>query len=209
MLNLLMIVLASIVIMYACNSFELGSRYLGRTFPPGIRGATINAIGSSLPELFTTFFLLFVYHDQRGYSAGIATCAGSAVFNAVVIPAMCIITVLYFGVRTRTGIEKVDFITVQRKGILRDAFFFVLSEVVLIIMLSAANVTWWMGGILVLLYLAYVGFLYREYKVGRLEVEDDEEEDDDEDLKEAKRPFLIKVLQLDFHGMLFQYSPMN
>lgn len=60
---------------------------------PGIRGASIEAVASSLPELFTTLFLLFVFHDEDGFSAGIATCAGSAIFNAALIPAICIIAV--------------------------------------------------------------------------------------------------------------------
>ncbi|HAA58723.1 MAG TPA: pseudouridine synthase, partial [Myxococcales bacterium] len=61
------IVITSVVIMYACDSFELASKKLGETFPKGIRGATINAVGSSLPELFTSFFLLFLYHNKDGF----------------------------------------------------------------------------------------------------------------------------------------------
>ena len=38
-------------------------------------------------------FLLFAHQDQDGFSAGIATCAGSALFNGAVIPAICIFAV--------------------------------------------------------------------------------------------------------------------
>ena len=94
--SLLVIVLTAIVIMYACDSFEEASDFLGRNMKEGTKGRTINAIGSSLPELFTTLILLFGPHifpsifkasGDEGFSAGIATCAGSAIFNAVIIPA--------------------------------------------------------------------------------------------------------------------------
>ena len=81
--SLVVIALMSIVIMYACNSFEVAADYLGRKMKPGVKGVTINAIGSSLPELFTTALLLFgplfapeFFGDRAdGFSAGIATCA--------------------------------------------------------------------------------------------------------------------------------------
>jgi cation:H+ antiporter len=209
LLNLGVIVLCSIVIMYACDSFELGSRYLGGNFPPGIRGATINAIGSSLPELFTTFFLLFVFHNQDGYSAGIATCAGSAIYNAVIIPALCILAVLFFGVKRADGsTEKVEGITVQREGLTRDAFFFILSEVVLIVMLSGTTITWWMGAVLVGLYLAYLGYLYRQYVRGKLPAEEDDDDESGDESTDAPH-FLRALLTLDFHWLLYKRGDIN
>ena len=70
--------------MYACDSFDDSASYLGRNMAPGLKGATINAIGSSMPELMTAFFLLFLFHERDGFAAGIATTAGSAIFNSVV-----------------------------------------------------------------------------------------------------------------------------
>ncbi len=203
LISLSIIVFTSIVIMYACESFEIGSRYLGKSFPPGIRGATINAIGSSLPELFTTFFLLFVYHDRDGFSAGIATCAGSAIYNAVIIPALCIIAVLFWGVKRSDGsVERVDSIHVQRKGMIRDAVFFIASEIILIVMLSRAVVSWWMGAILVMMYCFYLAYLYRQYRQGRIEPEDD---DDDDELEATEEPTLLRaLLTLDFHWMFYR-----
>ena len=51
------LVLCSVVISFACDSFEEAADFLGRNMPPGIKGATINAVGSSLPELFTASYL--------------------------------------------------------------------------------------------------------------------------------------------------------
>ena len=97
--------------MYACDSFEDAADYLGRNMKPGVKGATINAVGRSLPELFTTAIFLFGPHFSeelfgkigQGFASGIATCAGSAVFCAVIIPALCIFFVKIKGVRTPTG----------------------------------------------------------------------------------------------------------
>ena len=60
LLATLVIVFACIVIARASDGFEAAADYLGRNLNEGIKGATINAIGSSLPELLTTFFFLVV-----------------------------------------------------------------------------------------------------------------------------------------------------
>ena len=55
-LSIGMVLLAMYIIKYACDSFEDASDYLGAEvykMAPGIRGATIEAIASSLPELAT------------------------------------------------------------------------------------------------------------------------------------------------------------
>lgn len=153
---LLTVVIACLVIYKACDSFEEGSNYLGRNFPPGVRGATINAIGSSLPELLTTFFLLFVFRDQDGYSAGIATCAGSAVFNAVIIPALVILVAPLAKGRT---------IQLDRLSVVRDGAFFVAAEILLIVFLSGHTLFWWMGAALLLMYGIYAAVLARQVHV--------------------------------------------
>ena len=90
---ILAVIIACYWIMKACDKFEPASDFLGRNMAPGIKGATINAIGSSLPELFTTLIFLFVYGEKE-FSSGVATTAGSAVFNAVIIPALVIISAI-------------------------------------------------------------------------------------------------------------------
>ncbi len=201
LLNLGIIVLTSIVIMYACDSFELASRKLGEKFPPGVRGATINAIASSLPELFTSFFLLFLFQDKDGFSGSIATCAGSAIFNAVIIPALCVMAVLFWGIKVNGKKQSVETIKLQRGGLVRDGVFFLLSSLFLIFLLSGRVLHWWMGAALVGLYGFYILYIYFEYKRGKIEV--DEEDDDDEE--EEDPPSTIKaILTLDFHWLLFK-----
>ena len=130
------LVFAAIVIMYGCNSFEDAADYLGRNMKPGVKGATINAIGSSLPELFTTTILLFgpIWAPQMfgsradGFSAGIATCAGSAVFNAVIIPALCIIAVKFWGVKSGSGPRtRVAGVRLDKKLVINDGVFLLLA----------------------------------------------------------------------------------
>ena len=148
----LMIALSCIGIMYGCNLFEPGADHLGRDMQDGVKGATINAVGSSLPELFTTLILLFLYRDMNGFSGGVATTAGSAVFNAVLIPACAIIAVTMWA-RTTDSIE------VSRKVLLRDGFFVLLAEVALIWFLGLDTIHWWMGAVLVFIYVLYFGAL--------------------------------------------------
>ncbi|MFQ6011459.1 MAG: hypothetical protein ACE5KG_04725, partial [Nitrososphaerales archaeon] len=161
--SLAIVILASIVIMYACNSFDEASSYLGRNMPEGVKGATINAIGSSLPELLTTTCLLFLFHDKDGFSAGIATCAGSAVFNAIIIPAACILAVTWWGRKEIVGNSAqytvLDHVAIDRRTIFRDGAFFIIAELALIYFLGNSVMVWWMGGALMLIYMGYFSYL--------------------------------------------------
>ena len=62
---LLFIFICCLIIWKASDGFEVSSEYLGRNLSDGVRGATINAIASSMPELFTTIFFLLEFHLQK------------------------------------------------------------------------------------------------------------------------------------------------
>ncbi len=197
------VVLASVVIMFACDSFEDASSYLGRNMPNGVKGATINAIGSSLPELLTATFLLFAFKDEDGFSGGVATCAGSAVFNAVIIPAVSVLAVMFVGVKQSDGTrKKVSFIELNKATVLRDGAFFVLAELALIYFLGDSVLMWWMGGALMGIYALYFGFLMWQFKTGRA-VEDEDDDDDDDDDDEEQAPKWKQLLTFDFNGLFF------
>lgn len=115
-----LILITCIIIWRACDGFEMASNYLGRNMKEGIKGATINAIGSSLPELFTTLFFLFVLKDKDGFAGGIGTTAGSAVFNAMIIPAVVILVVIGKDISSK--------IEISQKVILRDGIALILTE---------------------------------------------------------------------------------
>lgn len=197
--------------MYACNAFEDAADYLGRNMKPGVKGATINAIGSSLPELFTTSLLLFgpfvapgfFGNGEDSFSAGIATCAGSAVFNAVIIPALCIIAVTFFGVRKGKGApEKVSQVVLDKRVVIKDGFFFVLAELALIFFLGDQRMAWWMGGVLVLIYVVYIAITLSTGFGVEEEDDDDDEDDEDDDEEEGVGIFGLGWL-LDFNNRFY------
>ena len=99
---LFVIVILSYVIWATSESFERASSYLGRNMAPGVRGATINAIGSSMPELLTTIFFLSIAGNEEGFAGGFGTMVGSAIFNLLVIPSAVLITMMYTKQRTDT-----------------------------------------------------------------------------------------------------------
>lgn len=74
--SIVLIACAMIIIMKACDVLEDSANYLGRNMSEGIKGATINAIASSAPELITTVIFLFVFKDKAGLESGVATTAG-------------------------------------------------------------------------------------------------------------------------------------
>ena len=58
-LSFSLICLSTYLIWKASESFDIASSYLTRNLNEGIKGPTINAIASSLPELLISFFFLF------------------------------------------------------------------------------------------------------------------------------------------------------
>ena len=148
LLSLVWITLAGVVIMYASDTFEAASSYLGRNMAAGIKGATINAAGSSMPELLTTAVFLFVYDDLDGFAAGVATAAGSAVFNGLIIPALCIFVVAIWGTKKNGEHVKVRHIEVDARTVLRDGIWLVIGEVMLIVFLGNTTLTWVAGALL-------------------------------------------------------------
>jgi len=156
-----LILITCIIIWRACDGFEMASNYLGRNMKEGIKGATINAIGSSLPELFTTLFFLFVLKDKDGFSGGIGTTAGSAVFNAMIIPAVVILVVIGKGISSK--------IVVSQKVILRDGISLILAELALIFVITGSSLYWWHGLILMLLYFVYVAYMLSSQGAGDVE----------------------------------------
>lgn len=205
-------ILASYVINAACNSFDDASEYLGRNLPDGIKGATINAIGSSLPELLTTFFLLFVYHDRDGFSAGVATCAGSAVFNLAVIPAICILAVV--GLRRRAHDDRVQAIMIRRRTIVRDGAFFLMSEFVLIGFLGNDSLKWWMGGLLFAIYILYMGNIIAEIMTMKRrgeatrDIEYTPPQVSNVGVK-GVRSLLVAITRFDFNVLVFRGKALN
>ena len=177
LLPLLLILFCCLFIWRACDGFERASDYIGRNLTEGVRGGTINAISSSIPELLTTFIALLVLHDQDGFAVGIGTTAGSALFNGMIIPAVCILSVI--GV-TINGVKR-DSVDVSTKVILRDGLFLIFAEFVLILTLNGSQLIFWHGAILMAAYGVYMVYMLTSMKGAESDDDDDDDEDEDED----------------------------
>ena len=168
----------SIVIWQACDPFADAAQFLGEKWriPSSVRGATLDAIASSLPELFTGLFFVLVALSASGaepkqntvdagagFGATIATCAGSAVYNMILIPAFCGITIALTR-RTKPVIE------IERNVISRDGFWFLVCELVLVAFLFQKQLSWHLAAVLLVLYVIYLFWLWfdaRKYRTAR------------------------------------------
>jgi len=199
-LALCVVVAASLVIWKACDYFEAGSSYLGRDMPAGIRGATINAIGSSLPELLTGLIFISAFNERGGFSAAVATCAGSAVFNMVIIPTLILLAVTW---KRRVA----PYISLDRRTLIRDGTVFVLAELLLILMLGLDTLYWWMGGILMCVYLSYFAMLWSEYQFIKQAVvgvpEPEEPEESEEGMTNRRAWKLLTVSSIVIGGACY------
>lgn len=128
------------------------SEYVGRHLSEGVRGATINAIASSMPEVFTSMFFLFILQDANGFSGGIGTTAGSAIFNGMVIPAVAILAVISMGLTKE--------ITVSKKVLRRDGIALILAELIFLVLVSGSSLHWYHGFILMLTYFVYIAYMF-------------------------------------------------
>ncbi|MCC9657330.1 sodium:calcium antiporter [Rhodopirellula halodulae] len=149
---LVLIFITCLIIWRACDGFEIASEYIGRNLSEGVRGGTINAISSSIPELFTTLIALFVLSDHEGFSIGIGTTAGSALFNGMIIPAVCILSVVGFVVMG----TRVTSVNVSLRVLLRDGLSLIFCEFILILLINGEQLHWWQGLTLILLYVTYL-----------------------------------------------------
>jgi Ca2+/Na+ antiporter len=156
LIPLFIVIFCCIIIWRASDGFTAASDYIGRNLSEGVRGATINAIGSSLPEVFTSFFFLFYLKDVDGFSGGIGTTAGSAIFNGMIIPAFVILVVVW------TGIAKS--IHVSKKVVMRDGFSLIIAEFLFIIIISGTSLNWWHGLFLMIIYFIYLIYMLKSMK---------------------------------------------
>ena len=139
----------SILIWQACDPFADAAQYIGKMLhlPGSVRGATLDAVASSMPELFSGIFFVVVAISAstsqenlaeaggEGFGATIATCAGSAVYNMILIPAICALVISYYR-RDRPTID------VDDRVISRDGIWFLACELVLIVFLFQDSMHW-------------------------------------------------------------------
>ena len=150
--SLIFITISCIVIWRTSHGFEIASDYLGREMPPGIKGATLNAVASSMPEFLTTIFFLFYLRNAEGFSGGLGVTSGSALFNLLIIPAM-VVLILFTAGKGRD-------IILNKKVLLREGLVLLISQVVFVNLLFRGELLARHGLILVVIYLLYLGLLW-------------------------------------------------
>ncbi|MCI5081852.1 MAG: hypothetical protein MRY78_09175 [Saprospiraceae bacterium] len=190
LLGIIIIVVCCLIIWRASDGFELASQYIGRNLSDGVRGATINAIGSSIPELFTTIFFFFYYavitndaqDASNGFAGGIGTTAGSAIFNGMIIPAIVIIAIIAYGLASSVRVSK--------KVILRDGLSLIIAELILIMLISGDTLYWWHGLLLMLTYSIYVLVMLRTMSKGKTSEENFE-------VEENQHSFIYNLLTIN------------
>lgn len=160
-------VVISVIIWQACDPFADAAQWVGKVLrlPGSVRGATLDAIASSMPELYTGLFFVLVVasggvgaeaqHDGAGFGSALATCAGSAVYNMILIPAFCVLMI-------SVSRKKRPTIDVEPEVISRDGLWFLGAEAVLIVFMFQNKMHWWMGVVLLLMYVIYILQLYRD-----------------------------------------------
>ena len=155
--------LISILIWQACDPFADAAQWFGKRFriPSSVRGATLDAVASSMPELFTGLFFVTIaltsdksvaerlQASADGYGSTIATCAGSSIYNMILIPAICAIAISY----SRQSKPEIE---VASDVLKRDGSWVLFTQLGLLIFLFQPSLTWWMGVAALVAYAAYI-----------------------------------------------------
>ena len=147
------VILSTYVIFKASYSFDLAASFLTRKMPSGIKGPTINAVASSLPELLISFLFLFHYNDLEGFSAGYAAIIGSAAFNICLIPCISALAYFYFNDK--------DSIKLDSTIIIQDSLFNVLSIITLGLIFYFGQISPINSLVLIILYFIYIYSVFK------------------------------------------------
>jgi cation:H+ antiporter len=143
LLSIGVILISSVAIYFAGKYFADASSAIGDYFriPRDVKGATFDAISSSMPELLVALYSVIVF---KQFEVGIGTIAGSALFNLLIILGICVF------------LSPVVF-KIGKKVISRDALFYMISVFMLVILIIYFK-SWGLIISLVLLggYLIYV-----------------------------------------------------
>lgn len=201
---LILIAISCVVIWRAGDGFMTASEYIGRNLSEGVRGASINAIASSMPEVFTSLFFLFVLMDASGFSGGIGTTAGSAIFNSMVIPAVSVIAVIGIGLAKR--------IEVSKKVMLRDGIALIITETIFLILISGSTLDWYHGLILMGVYVVYITYMFMSMNNSQSKAEPEEVEEEEEEEEEDRGPapnFFMSLVTFNLEDLFIRNNKVS
>ena len=149
-----LVLVLSVIIMRRCSSsFDIAANYLTRRMGEGIKGPTINAIASSLPELLISSMFLFYHKDIVGFSAGFATIVGSSAFNIAIIPVLSFIYVNY----KKNTVKEFHI----NKLIVKQDTLFLLGSIIILFLGFNYGINLFLGFLLISFYIIYIFFVVK------------------------------------------------
>ena len=190
-------IVSCFIIWRSAAGFEIASDYLGRKLSHGIKGATINAIASSMPEFLSSFFFLFYLKDVNGFSGGLGITAGSSIFNLLVIPAS-VTLVIFIRDPSKT-------IELTRKVLRRDGIVLILTILILILIIDRQSLKPIHGLMLVMAYLVYLGYMFFSIKNLKNGIKDKPVPEH----KPSQQPVLVKILTLKLECLIVGRRQLN
>jgi len=132
-------------------SFDIAANYLTRGLGDGVKGPTINAVASSLPELLISSLFLFYFKDIKGFSAGYGTIIGSSAFNIALIPVISFVYLYY-----RKGRNKVFEIN---KYIVKQDTLFLIGAIFILSFGFYFGINFYLAISLILFYIIYIFYV--------------------------------------------------
>ena len=154
MLLSILFLFLSIYIMRRCSSsFDIAANYLTRGFGEGVKGPTINAIASSLPELLISSLFLFYFKDVVGFSAGYGTIIGSSAFNIALIPVISFAYLFY-----KRGSSTVFEIN---KQIVKQDSIFLIASILILSLGFFFGVNFYLALFLIFFYFVYIFYVIK------------------------------------------------
>ncbi|MBU0731408.1 calcium/sodium antiporter [Patescibacteria group bacterium] len=143
---LLILAMAFYVMAQICNQYfivSLDKISKRLKLPKDIAGATLMALGSSMPEFFTVIMALVKVGDHANIGAG--TVVGSAIFNVLVIIGLAS---FYFRGKLKW------------QPVVRDMTFYAISILLLLFAFSDGQIEIWEAGFFIIVYLLYLFVLF-------------------------------------------------
>ena len=185
------IIAVSVYIMRKCSSsFDVASSFLTRNLGEGIKGPTINAIASSLPELLISSMFLFYFKDVQGFAAGFATIIGSSAFNIAVIP---VFSFLYVYSYNRNKVFEIN------RSIIKQDVVFLLISIIILLLGLVIGINLYFALILISFYSIYIYFLIKKrYKIKDNQVVNNSV------FYNKKETFIASFLNLNLFNLFFR-----
>lgn len=153
LISILFLVLAIYIMRRCSSSFDIAANYLTRGLGEGVKGPTVNAVASSLPELLISSLFLFYFKDITGFSAGYGAIIGSSAFNIALIPVISFAYLYY-----KKGRNKVFEIN---KQIVKQDALFLLGSISILSLTFFLGVNLYLSLFLVLFYFIYISYVIK------------------------------------------------